>query len=1271
MTSPPLERIPPAAGPTIREPRITLLTAVLSVAVLLLPIVAGSVAHAQGVPTITSISPSTATAGGAGFTLTVNGTGFVTGSIVQVNGAARTTTFVSATQLTAGVLASDIATLGTDEITVFNAALTGAGGTSAPFPLAVGAPAPPPVLTSAAPGLAVQGAGRVQLTLQGANFRPGAAVVISPSLPALSDSNGHTQATDVSVLSVNRISASLMTAIISLSPGATLGLRAIDVLNADGTSTAPGLNGAAGTTQPLQVSSATSIAAPVSVLNIALLHPRDGTVVGLGGELYAEGVLSGAGTGSIVGQWLWDNRVVEQFAVNLIAGQSVTVRTRQPLPTWFLGGHTVQLRMQQPSQIASRPVTVVVTPTGWQLETLLAPAYGAAYPTAEPPRLLWAPVPGAVRYQVGFSTEPYFSSISAWYDADDNQWQVPGDVWTELPEGHLYWTVRAVETDGAARKPLPLRPIARLAQGALASVNAAPSQSATGHMLLDWNPATPGAFYLVTISSDAEGNQILRRYLTNKATLDLHAVENRLVPGQVYYCRVDVYSQWGDYLFSGPAQRFVQPRVPGAPSARLRQPAKNTKLQYVSLTATRRLGYFDLSAQIVKEAPAPDSSVSQTQPAISAQFTSPVNPADVSLAMDDIDITSLAQVSETQAVYTPQLPLANGEHDVSLTVGSQASGWKFTVAAPTAAPEPAGTTPFQPGTDAEAAPAPTPSSALGAAISRVPPAAKPFTPKKPYGGEIDMQASSTTQWASGSNPPDSNNFTLADRMISTGNPWQPAVNGSGLLDSVLNPAAQRTSQGRVNDYIAQIERKNGHWGASLRFGIVSPALYTDAQFVTAATPRQGVEAMVTTPAGKLGFYTNTNDEALGGGAGITFHQRLMGASFEAPLPQWAEFRLMWLGARDIGSPTVVEYDSLGNPIVVPNPVAQKSRGDVYGGLLNLHLGKKWKWQSEYAWSYDNANVSDPTSTTLFGRAWRSGISGAAGQASLSADFRDLSPNFGNPANPSLTQASNPDLRGVDASASLPTKKAGTFALTYSFLQNNVQSTTAVELNLNTLNETWSKPFGPKTNLSIGSSQSLTETGTVPASLEGQPPSQNGSADQRDLSGNITLTRQVGLVSLTAGGTRDWLRNNLQRNAGAITSSVTLGANLVTQSFFQCNAQVNVSWVAADPVAIGGTRTISVYLQPAMVWKHTGLQLSPLISVAQAQTQLASGTFTANTLTGQYGGRLAWTMPRWLKFSTLSAQGTYNQSRDDVNHTNTPTTQLVAIWTAALGRKKTF
>jgi len=78
-------------------------------------------------------------------------------------------------------------------------------------------------------------------------------------------------------------------------------------------------------------------------------------------------------------------------------------------------------------------------------------------------------------------------------------------------------------------------------------------------------------------------------------------------------------------------------------------------------------------------------------------------------------------------------------------------------------------------------------------------------------------------------------------------PWHVEVNGSGLLNSILNPEAQRTSQGKVNDYILQVGDKGGSWGVNLRFGIVTPTLYTDAQFVTAATPRQGVELALKTP----------------------------------------------------------------------------------------------------------------------------------------------------------------------------------------------------------------------------------------------------------------------------------------------------------------------------------------------------------------------------------------------------------------------------------------
>jgi len=68
--------------------------------------------------------------GAAGFKLTVNGTGFVSGSVVKWNGSARTTTFVSSARLTASILASDIAKLGTAAVTVVNPSLGAVSNTT-------------------------------------------------------------------------------------------------------------------------------------------------------------------------------------------------------------------------------------------------------------------------------------------------------------------------------------------------------------------------------------------------------------------------------------------------------------------------------------------------------------------------------------------------------------------------------------------------------------------------------------------------------------------------------------------------------------------------------------------------------------------------------------------------------------------------------------------------------------------------------------------------------------------------------------------------------------------------------------------------------------------------------------------------------------------------------------------------------------------------------------------------------------------------------------
>ena len=72
--------------------------------------------------------PASVAPGGPTFTLTVNGTGFVSGSTVNWNGSPRATTFVNASQLTAAILSTDIASANTGSVTVTSP--TPGGGTS-------------------------------------------------------------------------------------------------------------------------------------------------------------------------------------------------------------------------------------------------------------------------------------------------------------------------------------------------------------------------------------------------------------------------------------------------------------------------------------------------------------------------------------------------------------------------------------------------------------------------------------------------------------------------------------------------------------------------------------------------------------------------------------------------------------------------------------------------------------------------------------------------------------------------------------------------------------------------------------------------------------------------------------------------------------------------------------------------------------------------------------------------------------------------------------
>lgn len=89
--------------------------------------------------TVNQLEPSTAVVNGPDFTLTVHGTGFVSGSSILWNGAARATTLVDSTTLTATIPASDITKVGTVTVAVANP--LAAGGASKTLAFSVVPPA--------------------------------------------------------------------------------------------------------------------------------------------------------------------------------------------------------------------------------------------------------------------------------------------------------------------------------------------------------------------------------------------------------------------------------------------------------------------------------------------------------------------------------------------------------------------------------------------------------------------------------------------------------------------------------------------------------------------------------------------------------------------------------------------------------------------------------------------------------------------------------------------------------------------------------------------------------------------------------------------------------------------------------------------------------------------------------------------------------------------------------------------------------------------------
>ena len=127
------------------------------------------------VPTVTSLTPAGVPVGSPAGTITVNGDNFVAGITLAVNGSPRNTTFVSATQLTASLTASDYASAAPLLLNAVNP--QPGGGASGTIALTVTNPAP--TIVTVAPNTFSAGAAATTVTVTGSGFVAGTGVLVN------------------------------------------------------------------------------------------------------------------------------------------------------------------------------------------------------------------------------------------------------------------------------------------------------------------------------------------------------------------------------------------------------------------------------------------------------------------------------------------------------------------------------------------------------------------------------------------------------------------------------------------------------------------------------------------------------------------------------------------------------------------------------------------------------------------------------------------------------------------------------------------------------------------------------------------------------------------------------------------------------------------------------------------------------------------------------------------------------------------------------------
>ncbi len=176
-------------------------------------------------PTVTSISPATTAAGSEPLTLTVNGTGFLSTTTIQVGGVVDATTYVSSTKVTATVSASQLATGGNLSVIALNGTASSASGTAVNLEVTN----PSPAISATTPAVVTVGTAATVVAVAGTGFVPATVIDVNGSARPTTFTSGTQVNVTLSLADVSAAGSLSLTAVNPTPGGGTSAAQALTV----------------------------------------------------------------------------------------------------------------------------------------------------------------------------------------------------------------------------------------------------------------------------------------------------------------------------------------------------------------------------------------------------------------------------------------------------------------------------------------------------------------------------------------------------------------------------------------------------------------------------------------------------------------------------------------------------------------------------------------------------------------------------------------------------------------------------------------------------------------------------------------------------------------------------------------------------------------------------------------------------------------------------------------------------------------------------------